>query len=484
MKTLLIFVLSLQALLAAPGDSLVRVNSTIQTYSAAQPWEKNPPRSRRGLGTLLSGNRILTTAAMAADAIYLELQSADSTRNIPAKVAAIDYEANLALLVPVGDPGFLSDLTAIAVATPSRPGESLEILQLEENGDSLGTTGTIRAMDLFSTFVEGSFFLGYQLKASLQTSGNSFTLPAFHNDHLAGIVTRYDSKDQTCDVIATDIIRAFLKDAADGEYTGFPSLGVSASPTEDPHFRGWLKLPENAGGVYLTRILPGGSAEHGGLRKGDVILTVNGFAIDRRGYFKHPDYGTLFWPHLVGGGAATGDEITLDLLRDGKPLEAKVTLKKAPAPLVPEYQYDEAPPFLIKGGLVFQELSRPYLQAFGKDWTTRAPLNLLDVLGNPEDYEKGRRRVVVLTRVVATEATIGYDQINSQIVKSANGQPVADLPSLAEALAKAPESGIHLIETDQEPYRLFLDEKLSDQVDAQFLQRGLPTLQRLYETRE
>lgn len=483
MKTLVVFALVIQGLLAAPGDSLVRVNSTIQTYSASQPWEKNPPRSRRGLGTLLADERILTTAAMAADAIYLELQSADSTRNIPAKVVAIDYEANLALLAPTGDPGFLSELTATAIAAPSKPGDSLEILQLEENGDSLGTTGTIRAMDLFSTFVEGSFFLGYQVKTSLQTSGNSFTLPAFQGDNLAGIVTRYDSKDQTCDVIATDIISAFLKDASDGDYTGFPSLGVSASPTEDPHFRGWLKLPEDAGGVYLTRILPGGSAGEAGLRKGDVILTVNGFAIDRRGYFKHPDYGTLYWPHLVKGGAATGDVVSLGLLRDGQALETKVTLKKAPDPLVPDYRFDEAPPFLIKGGLVFQELSRPYLQAFGKDWTTRAPLNLLDVLGNPEDYEEGRHRVVVLTRVVATEATIGYDRINSQIVKSANGQPVADLPSLAKALAKAPESGIHLIETDQEPYRLFLDEKLSKMVDAQFLQRGLPTLQRLYEVK-
>ena len=60
---------------------------------------------------------------------------------------------------------------------------------------------------------------------------------------------------------------------------------------------------------------------------------------------------------------------------------------------------------------------------------------------------------------------------------------VADLPSLAKALAATTENGIHEIETDQSPYKLYLDQGLSDQVDAQFKARGLPSLSRLYEPR-
>jgi hypothetical protein len=314
----------------------------------------------------------------------------------------------------------------------------------------------------------------------MQTSGNSFTLPAFRNDKLTGILTSYNSKDQISDVISIDIISAFLKDTADGKYEGFPSLGIGTTTTEDPHFRGWLKLPEDKGGLYVTRVLPKGSADLAGMKKGDVILGIGGFSIDRRGYFKHPDYGTLFWPHLVRGGPAMGEKVAIEILRDGKPMTLEPTLKKAPLPLIPNDLYDEAPPFLIKGGLVFQELSKPYLEAFGKDWATRAPLNLLDVLSNPEDYEEGRRRVVVLTRVVATEATIGYDRIASQIVKSVDGQAIAGLPELAAALEKALENGIHTIETDEEPYQIFLDVALSDQVDNDLLKRGLPILKRLY----
>lgn len=178
-----------------------------------------------------------------------------------------------------------------------------------------------------------------------------------------------------------------------------------------------------------------------------------------------------------------GAKVFIEVLRDGKIQDIEAKLKKLPSPLVPSYLYDEAPPFFIKGGLVFQELSKPYLEAFGKDWSTRAPLNLLDVLSSPEDYEKGRRRVVVLTRVVATEATIGYDRLSSQIINSVNGKPVEGLPELAEIFETIPKNGIHTIETDEEPYQIFLDEALSDRVDQDFVTRGLPILKRLYEVR-
>lgn len=482
MKTLFILFFALALpLFADPENSVVRVNSTIQTFSASQPWEKTPSRSRRGLGTLLPGNQVLTTAALAADASYIELQSADRSATITAKVHIIDYDANLALLIPAADPGFLDQLTPATIAHSPKPGEQLTLFQFENNGDPLSTSGTIRSMELLSTFVNERYFLCYTVKASMQTSGNSFTLPAFSHGQLSGILTSYNSKDQISDLISADIIKAFLKDASDDHYEGFPSLGVGTTITEDPHFRNWLKLPQDQGGLYITRVLPGGSGDIAGLKKGDVILSISKNDLNRRGYFQHPRYGTLFWPHLVQGAPVMGEVIPIKILRKGENRTINVTLTKSPKPLVPTHRFDQAPPFLIKGGLVFQELSKPYLEAFGKDWATLAPLNLLDVLSSPEDYEKDRRRVVVLTRVVATEATIGYDRLSSQIVTSVNGQAIAGLPELATALRKEPTDGIHIIETDKTPYQIYLDENLSKRVDADFLKRGLPQLQRLYK---
>ncbi|MGC6426220.1 MAG: PDZ domain-containing protein [Akkermansiaceae bacterium] len=467
--------------LANPGQSVVRVNSTVQTFSASQPWEKTPPRKRRGLGAVLENQTVLTTAKMAADAIYLELQSADSSRNIPAQVIAIDYEANLALLGPANEAGFLSSLTPTMIAEPLKQGDELNIVQLQDKGTTQTTKGVIRSLELLSTFVSGRYFLSYEVKATIQTESNSYTLPAFKENKLAGILTSYDSKEQNCDIISVDIIRSFLEDARDGAYLGFPSLGVGYSSTEDPNFRAWLKLPEDQGGLYLSRIIPGGSAAASNFKKGDVLLSIAGFAIDRKGYYQHPNYGPLFWTHLVRGAHQVGETIPVRILREGNEIELPLTLKRSTERLIPTHLHDQAPPYLIKGGLVFQELSLPYLKAFGKEWSSRAPLNLLDVYYDPENHAKeGRRRVLILTRVIPTDATIGYERVASQIVTSVNGNPVAGLPELAKALAQTPASGLHEINTDGSPYRIYLDQTLADRVDQQFKASGLPSLSRLY----
>lgn len=463
------------------GQSVVRVNTTVQNYSPSQPWEKTQPRNRRGLGAVLRDHTVLTTAKMAADAIYLEFQSADSSRNIPAKVIAIDYEANLALLGPAEDHGFLAQLKPTKLSAPLKEEDELEIVQLEEKGTTQTTSGTIRGLELLSTFVNGRYFLSYEVKTSIQTESNSYTLPAFNGETLAGIMTSYNSKEQRCDLISVDIIRSFLEDAKDGKYQGFPSLGIGYSSTEDPNFRAWLKLPEDRGGLYVSSIIPGGSADISGFKKDDVLLSIAGFDIDRKGYYQHPDYGTLFWTHLVRGAHQVGEKIPSIILRGGKELKLTLELKRSPGRLIPTHLHDQAPPYLIKGGMVFQELSLPYLQAFGKDWSSRAPLNLLDVYNSPEAHTKeGRRRVVVLTRVIPTDATIGYERIASQIVTAVNGQAVNGLPELAQALTQAPTSGLHVIDTDGSPYQVYLDEVLAERVDQEFKASGLPSLSRIY----
>lgn len=464
----------------APG--LIRINATIQTYSVSQPWERTNPSQRRGLGAVLSDLRILTTAEMVADTTYLELESADGTRNTSAKVLAVDYEANLALITP-SDPAtstWIKSIKPLVTNGPVSIDEELDIWQLEDNGNAIRTVGTVRSVDLLSSFVEGNFFLSYEVKASMQSASSSYTLPATKNGKLAGILTSYDSKDQISDILAPEVIALFLEDVADGDYTGFPSLGISTSLTEDPHFRAFLGLTDAQGGLYISRVLPGSAAEESGFQVKDVLLTIDGHPVDRRGYYADARYGRLFWSNLIRGKKKVGETVTIDILRDGKEKKLTATLRRRVAPLIPIHIHDQPPSYLVKGGIVFQDLSRPYLKAFGKDWDTRAPLRLLDALRNPQDYEEGRNRLVFLSRVIATPATIGYDQIASLIVTQVNGRPVENMHSLAEAF-QHPTDGIHTIQIDDIPYVLYLDAELSNHVDTKLLESGLPALQRLPE---
>ncbi|MBK1880776.1 PDZ domain-containing protein [Luteolibacter pohnpeiensis] len=463
-------------------DSVVRINSTLQDWSAGQPWEKEDPYTRRGLAAIVGDQKVLTTAEMVADATYLEFESPDGTRFAEAKVIAVDYEANLALLGPAseeeGKKLFLNT-KPLEIAKPSTLGDTMEVLQVEDNGVALLTPGLLQSIDVTSNFLPNQSFLTYRVKASMQTAASSYSLPVLQDGKVAGVLFTYDSDDQICDVSSTDIVTRFLKEAATGSYKGFPSLGVSVAKTEDTSFREWLKIPDDKGGLYINTVRKGGAADAAGVKKGDVLLAIDGQEINRRGYYEHPNYGSLFWGHLVRGENSVGQEISLSLLRDGEPLELKATLTRDEEEnrLVPNYSFGKAPNYLVKGGFVFQELSRSLLEAFGKDWTARAPLNLLDAFENPEKYEGKVDRVVFLSGAIATPATVGYERLRNLIVRRVNGKEVRDMKSLKEAF-DSNTGDLHSIEFDDENFTVYLDGTVSDFVDKQLLQRGITQLSR------
>jgi S1-C subfamily serine protease len=465
--------------------SVVRVNTTQQPWDQGEPWQKRSPGKRRALGAVVAPGRVLTTAEMAADASYIELESPDGKRLAPARVVAVDYEANLALLgaESEGDASFFDGTTPLEIAARPKPGDELDVLQVEENGTPLVTGGAIQSIDVVSNFLPGQFFLTYEVKASMQSAASSFSLPVLRDGKLAGILTSYDSKDQISDVTATDIVARFIQEAADGDYAGFPSLGISVSRTEDPNFRLWLKLPEDGGGLYVSNVRAGSAAAKAGLKKGDVILGIDGHDIDRLGYFDDPHYGRLYWSHLVRGAKASGDQVGLVIQRDGQAQEITAVLDRRDEgdQLVPAYTFGEAPAFLVKGGMIFQELTRPLMEAFGGEWESRAPLNLLDVLENPEKYESRGRRIVFLSNVIPTPATVGYESLQSLIVTQVNGRDIRDMKSLIEAFDAVPADGLHAIQFDDQEFLIHLDEAVSTAVDEQLLQRGLPRLSRAGE---
>ena len=484
MKSIIfIFLITLFSAQAEDNLPLLKISSTSQEYNNAQPWEKKPTITHRGIGALIGKNQIITTAEMAADATFIEIETLDSKTAMPAKTIAIDYESNLALMSVI-DPAhqeLIHKMEPLKIAPSPKLEETVEIYQVEDSGRILLTKGVIRGADIVSSFVDRHYFLTYEVKASMQSAANSFTLPVLKNGKLLGLLTSYSSEEQLLDVTAPEIINCFLQNANNGKYTGFPSLGVGISRISDPHFRAWLKLDDSQGGLFINRITRNSAAQKAGIKQGDVLLAVDGHDIDRKGFYKSELYGPLYWAHLVKGSKKIDDKVTLSLLRDGKTLSKEVTLTRQPEGIIPSHMYGKAPRYLIKGGFVFQELTNSYLKIFGKDWQTRAPIDLLDALNHPEDYEQGRKRLVILSRTIPTEATLGYERIASVIVNKVNGKDIADIPSLVEAFKSPDENGIHTIELDNSLKKLYLDAETAAKVEESFLQRGLPNLSRIKE---
>ena len=471
---------------ATPADvktSLVRINSTQQSWNPWQPWEKNPPRKRRALAAIVGPQRVLITSELVANATYLEFESADGMRFAKAKVIAVDYEANLALLGPAVEKEgevLFAGTVPFAITAPPTIGSTLEILQLEDNGLTLQTSGILQSIEVSANFLPGYSFLTYMVKASMQNAASSYSLPVLCGGKLAGVLVSYDAKDQLCDVTSTDIVTRFLKEATAGKYIGFPSLGVTIARTEDASFRQWLQLTDDQGGLYIHSVRKGSAAGAAGMKSGDVLLAVDGQAIDRRGYYAHPNYGRLSWGHLIRGEKATGDAVVLSVLRAGRPLELKATLtrEEESARLVPSHLFDRAPNYLLKGGLVFQELTLPILEGFGEDWQSRAPLNLLDAYKNPEKYEASMDRVVFLSGVIPTPATVGYERLRNLIVHKVNGKQIKNMKTLIAAFASNPEE-LHSIEFTEENLTVYLDDTVTTSVDTQLLERGITRLSHL-----
>ncbi len=119
-------------------------------------------------------------------------------------------------------------------------------------------------------------------------------------------------------------------------------------------------------GVLVTYIPTGSSAE-GILKHGDVVLSIDGKTIENDGTIRLRDNERINAEYMVHS-KFIGDSVQFRILRDGKIMDVDIVLTTpiTSTALVPYTQYDKAPTYYIVGGLVFQPLTRNYLNTWGE----------------------------------------------------------------------------------------------------------------------
>ncbi len=420
---------------------VVQLHVTYQLHDEYQPWAKTKPRQRKAHAVLVRDGVLVTEAEMVENATLIQVEKHGEPRKVPARVLHLDRHVNLALLT-VDDPGFFDDLEPAPLADAVPQNREYRIVrwkegQLEEAGSRFSR------MEVFNLRTYGAQVALLVVNTDLDAGGA--VEPVFHRRDLVGI-TEW-AKEDRAHVIPAGMIQTYLDAALDDDgYPGFGHLGLFWQENRDPGLAAHLGLSGDPRGVIIRQVHQGGSA-HGTLMPLDVLLALDGHPIDADGYYDHPRYGRLKYPHILIDGHLAGDTLPVTVLRDGQVLDLHLTLVPYPAdaPLVPWRAPDTPPPYLVAGGLVFRTLDLDYLQAW-KDWTKKAPRRLVtywDLQRHAQTPDQ--RRIVLLTYVLPDPYNIGYHDVNNVAVASVNGRPVDSIDDVAAAFDE-PLDGYHVIE--------------------------------------
>jgi S1-C subfamily serine protease len=178
---------------------VVRVNVTTQNWDFLRPWGKRQPFTRRAIGAVLAGKRVLVSAELVGNANYIEFEMPEGGRKTPATVEVVDYESNLAVLKG-DDDKFLNGFHHFEFGE-AKVGDLLDIWQLENTGVVLVTSGPLTTVEVSRYPIDESSFLVYRTTASIQFRDSSFTLPVVKGGKLVGLVVRYENSSNSAEII-------------------------------------------------------------------------------------------------------------------------------------------------------------------------------------------------------------------------------------------------------------------------------------------
>nr|DAD34649.1 TPA_asm: hypothetical protein HUJ06_005289 [Nelumbo nucifera] len=398
-------------------DAVVRVFCVHTKPNFSLPWQRKRQFSSSSSGFVIAGRRILTNAHSVDYHTQVKLKKRGSDTKYLATVLAIGTECDIAMLT-VKDDEFWEGISPVEFGSLPALQDAVTVVGYPIGGDTISVT---------SGFI---FELNLQTDAAIN-SGNSGG-PAFNDKgHCVGIAfqsLKHEIADNIGYVIPTPVVMHFIQDyERNGEYTGFPTLGVDLQKMENPDLRMAMGMASDQKGVRVRRIEPTSPLSQV-LKPSDVILSFDGIDVanDETVPFRHGE--RIGFSYLVSQ-KYTGENAVVKVLRDSEILEFNIKLATYKR-LIPAHIKGRPPSYYIIAGFVFTMVSVPYLRSeYGKDYECDAPVKLLDkhlhAMAQSDDEE-----LVVVSQVLVADINIGYENIVNTQVLAFNGKPVKNLKSL------------------------------------------------------
>ena len=409
-------------------SAVVKVFATSQAYDFGCPWQSLSPNGGTGSGVVIDKDILLTSAHVIANATFVQVQKCSSSEKFTAQVEAVCHDSDLALL-RVESKDFMEGITPAEIGALPNHRDRVSVVGFPIGGEDFSITeGVVSRIEVQEYSHSQRHLLAVTVDAAIN-EGNSGG-PVFKGGEVVGLAFQGLRNAQSIgEVVPTPLIRQFLRGKGNGRITHVPGLGIRTQKLENASLRKHLGLSKEQTGLLVTEVAPDNSCE-GVLQSGDVIIAIEKYPIDNNGTIRYKGEFRTEYP-VVLGEYLVGEELSLDVLRKGKETNLEVKLRKYEM-LVPLNQYETAPSYFIFGGLVIQTLCRDFLRCWD-DWWDRAPKEFLYEYYFGVPSEK-RKEVVIISRVLAHEINVGYDETYNVAITKANGVAIRDLRQLFEIL--------------------------------------------------
>ncbi len=421
---------ALPACAQSVNEAIVKVYAVYDQPDYYNPWQMYGSQARSGSGCVIEGNRILTSAHVVADQVFIQVKRAGQPRKYMAAVEIVAHECDLAIL-KVSDDSFFLGVEPLRIGQLPTLRDKVVVYGFPQGGDELCITeGVVSRVEHQYYAHSQEYLLTCQIDAAINPGSSGG--PVIKDGEIAGVAFQAGGGENIGYMVPAPVIERFLEDIEDGEYDGMPGIGIRWQNMENPDLRHRYGMTTEQTGILINKIYSGSPAD-GVLQPQDVILSIDDANIENDGTIEFRAGERTSFSYLIQS-KFIGNTVGLRILRDEavKDLIIIFTKPLGEFRLVPNEQYDKSPRYYIVGGLVFEPLTLNLLKMWGVNWYGDAPRNLVNYYLRGEST-KDRSELVVLVRVLADEVNVGYQNRRYEVITEVNGKSIGDMTDLIDA---------------------------------------------------
>jgi S1-C subfamily serine protease len=419
---------------------VIQIKVFSQGFDAFSPWQTTKISTSTGTGFLISKDKILTNAHVISNAKFIQVQRHNQTSWFEVDVQYVAHDCDLAIL-KAKDPQFYEDSHVFDLGKIPELNSPVSVVGYPIGGDKISVTRGIVSRIEQSTYAHSQVdsHLVIQVDAAINP-GNSGG-PAIQGDKVVGVAFQVATRGENIGyLIPTTVVKYFLKDIEDGKYDGYVELGVRTINSYNQNFRKLKKVPDNLGGVFITKVLRGGSAENY-LQKDDLILEIDGLPIGKNGTVLFDKETRVDFVEIVDN-KHSGEMIYLKIFREGKILSLQFPAKKMTEFDFMRHQYDLPYNYYHIGGLLFQPVSRDLLQEWIKNSETQGGSQFFYRFFHFIDEDLGEGKVtedVIFYRRLAHPVNSSANFYQNLILESVNDIKIQNLNHLRKVCSTSKE---------------------------------------------